>query len=162
VGISRLRDSRNYERWVPAARWAARFHAATRNLPPAVTSFLPSYDAAHYQRCAERVGKILPGLNVSDRALVTRALDQYLTHLDWFAALPRTVVHGQFFGKNIMLRVRRGDRMLAVIDWETAALGPGGFDLVSLSSGRWTASERQTMWRAYFDEYQACTGLLQD
>jgi thiamine kinase-like enzyme len=52
--------------------------------------------------------------------------------------------------------------MLAVIDWETAALGPGGFDLVSVSSGRWTNRERQTMWRAYFDEYEACTGFSQN
>jgi hypothetical protein len=41
VGTSRLRDCRNYERWVPAARWAARFHAATRDLPQSVTSFSP-------------------------------------------------------------------------------------------------------------------------
>src|SRR6266702_4325617 len=51
TGSSRLRDCRNFVRWVPAARWAARFHAATRNLPASQTNFLPSYDAAHFRRC---------------------------------------------------------------------------------------------------------------
>lgn len=161
VGTSRLRDSRNYARWVPAARWAARFHAATRNLPQLQTSFLPVWDLAHYHRCAERVRRILPELNAQDQALTSQALEQYGSRIGWFAALPKTVIHGQFFGKNIMLRARRGDRMLAVIDWETAALGPGGFDLVSVSSGRWTDEQRQSMWRAYFDEFKHCAGSSQ-
>ena len=161
VGTSRLRDSRNYARWVPAARWAARFHVAVRNLPQSHTSFLPVWDLAHYHRCAERARGILRELNVQDRALVSQALEHYESRIGWFAALPKTVIHGQFFGKNIMLRTRRGDRMLAVIDWETAALGPGGFDLVSVSSGRWTDVQRHSMWQAYFDEFNACTGLSQ-
>jgi hypothetical protein len=160
VGTSRLRDSRNYARWVPAARWAARFHAATRNLPQLQMSFLPVWDLAHYRRCAERVRGILPALNAQDRALVSQELEYYLSRIDCFAALPKTVIHGQFFGENIMLRARQGDRMLAVIDWETAALGPGGFDLVSVSSGRWTDEQRQSMWRAYFDEFK-CAGFSQ-
>jgi len=158
VGKSRLRDCRNYERWVPAARWAARFHATTRNLHASQTSFLPVWDVAHYQGCAERVRKILPGLSGQDRLLVAEALDHYEHRIDWFAALPKSVIHGQFFGKNIMLRRRNAAHPLAVIDWETAALGPGGFDLVSVSSGMWTGDQRQAMWRAYFDEYQTRAG----
>ena len=57
-----------------------------------------------------------------------------------------------------MLRRRNAAHPLAVIDWETAALGPGGFDLVSVSSGMWTGDQRQAMWRAYFDEYQTRAG----
>ena len=159
VGTSRLRDCRNYERWVPAARWAARFHATTRNLQASQTNFLPEWDAGHYRRCAERVRKVLPGLNRQDRLVITDALDHYANRLDWFAALPKSVIHGQFFGKNIMLRHRNAVHPLAVIDWETAALGPGGFDLVSVSSGRWTDEQRQAMWRVYFDEYETCAGV---
>jgi hypothetical protein len=162
IGTSRLRDSRNYARWVPAARWAARFHAATRNLPPYVTRFLPAYDYEHYRRCAERVRGILPGLEPRDRKLAEPALEHYVNRLEWFAGLPRNVIHGQYFGKNIMLRSRNHDQALAVIDWETAALGPGTYDLVSVSSGRWTDQQRRAMWRAYFDQYCAETGLPRD
>lgn len=162
IGGSRLRDSRNYKRWVPAASWAARFHAQTRNLPATVTSFLPAYDYKHYKRCADRVRGILPELQPRDRRLVEPALDHYVNRLEWFASLPRTVIHGQYFGKNIMLRPGNHDEPLAVIDWETAAHGPGTYDLVSISSGRWTDPQRQAMWRAYFDEYRAETRLTLD
>jgi thiamine kinase-like enzyme len=49
-----------------------------------------------------------------------------------------------------------------VIDWETAAIGPGYIDLVSISAGQWTPEQRQAMWRAYFEQYQAETGLPMD
>ncbi|HYY72743.1 MAG TPA: aminoglycoside phosphotransferase family protein [Candidatus Bathyarchaeia archaeon] len=162
IGGSRLRDSRNFNRWVQAARWSARFHARTRNLHAAVTSFLPVRDHKHYQLCAESVRSILPDLRPRDRRLIEPALTHYVRRLDWFAALPRTVIHGQYFAKNIMLRLRHHDQPLAVIDWETAALGPGMYDLISISSGGWAEDERRIMWRAYFDEYQAETGIARE
>lgn len=155
IGGARLRDSRNYKRWVPAAQWAARFHARTRSLPPSATRFLPVYDGRHFRRCAEKVRSILPGLQPQDLQLVEAGLAHYANRLEWFAALPRTIIHGQYFGKNIMLRPLNHIQPLAVIDWETAALGPGTYDLCSISSGRWTERQRFAMWRAYFDEY--CT-----
>src|SRR5437588_97925 len=158
IGAARLRDSRNYKRWVPAAQWAARFHARARHLPVSATRFLPVYDREHYDRCAQRVRDILPGLQPRDRQLVEPALAHYESRLQWFAELPRTVIHGQLFGKNIMLRPRNHEQPLAVIDWETAALGPGIYDLVSVSSGRWTENQRNVMWRAYFDQYSAESG----
>jgi aminoglycoside/choline kinase family phosphotransferase len=160
TGSSRLRDSRNFVRWVPAAQWAARFHAATRNLPAAQTSFLPSYDAAHFRHCAARIQQILPTLESKDRELVERAYNHYESRIDWLDGLSRSVIHCQFFGKNIMLRPKTHKHHIAVIDWETAALGPSSFDLASVSSGRWTARERESMWRAYFDQYQAETHLV--
>ncbi len=162
TGSSRLRDCRNFIRWVPAAQWAARFHAATRNLPASQTNFLPSYDAAHFRRCAARIQKILPGLESKDRQLIERACNHFENRIDWLNGLSRSVIHGQFFGKNIMLRPKSHKHHIAVIDWETAALGPSSFDLVSVSSGRWTARERESMWRAYFDQYQAETRLALD
>ena len=162
IGGSRLRDSRNYQRWVSASRWAARFHSRTRNLLASITNFLPVYDFKRYQRCAKRVRSILPDLQPSDRRLVEPALSHYVDRMEWFAALPRTVIHGQYFGKNIMLRPRNHEQPLAVIDWETAALGPGTYDLVSVSCGGWTAHQRRVMWRAYFDEHQAETGVARD
>lgn len=148
--------------WVQAARWSGRFHARTRNLPAAVTSFLPARDYKHYQHCAESVRSILPDLQPRDRRLIAPALNHYARRLEWFAALPRTVIHGQYFAKNIMLRLRNHDQPLAVIDRETAALGPGMYDLISISSGGWTEDERRVMWRAYFDEYHAETGIARE
>jgi hypothetical protein len=140
--------------WTEAARWAARFHAATRDLPAAQTDFLAQYDQAHYRRCAERVEGLMPRLDPGERKLVSRGLECYARRIEWLSALPRCVIHGQFFGQNILLRGTAAPRIV-VIDWETPALGPGLFDLVSLTSGKWTLEERQIMWAAYFDAYAA-------
>jgi len=142
-------------RWTAAARWAARFHAATRSLPDAQTEFLPRYDEAHYRGCLDRVEKILPNLGAPERELVRCGLDCYARRIKWLSALPRCVIHGQFFGRNIMLRRATGDRRIIVIDWETAAVGPPTFDLVSLTAGKWTEEERRAMRAAYFEEYRA-------
>jgi hypothetical protein len=157
-GRTVLHNYLDMPRWKAAARWAARFHAATRDLPPARVSFLPSYDAAHYQRCAERVAQILPTLDADERALVERGLERFVERIDRLSALPRCVIHGQYFGKNIMLRRANAAQRIIVIDWETAARGPGSFDLVSLTAGKWTPAQRRAMRRAYTEQYEAETG----
>jgi len=161
-GRSLLRSTADVDRWTMAARWAARFHAATRNLPDDRTSFLPQQDHSHYRKCADRVQQILPNLEARERRVVSQGLACYIRCIDWLSALPRTVIHGQFFGQNILLRRGNSDHKIAVIDWETAALGPCIFDLVSLTSGKWTKEQRQTMWAAYFEQYQAETEQQMD
>jgi Phosphotransferase enzyme family len=153
-----LHDFLYMPRWIAAAQWAARFHAATGDLPAERTSFLPCYDEAHYRRAAERVAGILPHLAGRERELVERGLARYVEHIEALCALPRCVVHGQYFGKNILFRRQKGGSRIIVIDWETAALGPGAFDLVSLTSGKWTRKQRDEMRKAYFDAYQSETG----
>src|SRR2546430_14417879 len=59
-GRTVLHNYLDMPRWTAAARWAARFHAATRGLPETQTRFLPRYDEAHYRRCAQRVPQLLP------------------------------------------------------------------------------------------------------
>ena len=157
-GRTLLRNTLHLPHWTAAARWAARFHAATRDLPEAQTSFLPRYDREHYRRCVDRVEKILPNLDARERELVGRGLDCYAERIAWLDALPRSVIHGQFFGQNVMLRSGSTARRVVVIDWETAVLGPGTFDLVSLTSGKWTVEQRNAMWSAYFEQYRAETG----
>lgn len=153
-----LHDDLDLPGWTSAARWAARFHAATRDLPEGQTRFLPRYDREHYQRCAHRVEQILPELDGRERAAVERGLARFTERIEWLSALARCVIHGQYFGENIMLRRASTTQPIAVIDWETAALGPGTFDLVSLSSGKWTKRQRRAMWTAYVEQYQVATG----
>ena len=157
-GRSLLRSFADVNRWTVAARWAARFHAATRDLPEARTCFLPRHDPAYYWTCAERARQILPNLDARERRLVERGLECYARRIDRLGRLPRQVIHGQLFGQNIMLRRGHVAQKIAVIDWETAALGPGAFDLASLTSGKWTEEQKQVMRAAYFEEYQTATG----
>jgi aminoglycoside/choline kinase family phosphotransferase len=157
-GRTVLHNFLDMPRWTAAARWAARFHAGTRLLPDTRTSFVPRWDETHYRGCADRVREILPNLPGQERELVSRGLDCYTERIDWLSARPRSVIHGQFFGKNILLRRAGAGHRIVVIDWETAALGPGTFDLVSLTSGKWTTEQRHAMRTAYLEQYEIETG----
>ncbi len=159
AGASPLNLCGNFARWILAVQWAARFHAETRSIADSCIRFLPRYDRDRYSQCAERIEKILPDLDKRDREIVHLALDRFIPCINALAELPHSVIHGQYFGKNIMLRIRNPERLIAVIDWETAAVGPSVFDLVSLTSGKWTDEQRLAMWRAYFDACQAEAGL---
>lgn len=158
VGQQMLQGEKGVAAWADACRWAARFHVATRNLPAAQTAFLPVYDEGHYRRCAAHVEEMVRRLDPAEGEVVRRGLDYFAERIEWLGMLPRCVIHGQFFGKNVMLRPPPAAHRIAVIDWETAALGPAVFDLASISSGKWTAEQRLVMWRAYHDQYQAETG----
>jgi hypothetical protein len=158
VGDRLLHGEKDAGVWVDVCRWAARFHAATRDLPAAQTAFLPVYNERYYRRCAESAARMLPGLDAVQGDVVRRGLDYFIERIEWLSTLPRCVIHGQLFGKNVMLRRPRAAHRIAVIDWETAALGPGVYDLASISAGKRTPEQRLAMWRAYADEYHAKTG----
>ncbi len=153
-GRELLRNTADLQRWITAARWIARFHGRSRALDPGRTGFLPRYDLAHYRRCAQRVEEILPGLSTDERPLVARGLERFRSLIPALAEVPVSVIHGQYFGQNILLRGRGGTLRAVPIDWETAALGPAAFDLVSLTSGKWTPEQRLAMKHAYLEEYR--------
>src|SRR5262245_38913673 len=158
AGNTPLAWNPDFDLWIAAARWAADFHAVTRHLPAAQTSFLPPYGDAQYLDCAERIEKKLPDLDAAHRPAVRRALDHYMGIIDGFGTLPQSIIHGEFFGKNIVVRGGCPDRPLAVVDWESSAVGPSYLDLVSLASGPWQAPQKQALWRAYFDRHQTDPG----
>ena len=158
-GQRMLQSERDLTPWASACRWVAGFHAATKDVAPEQTAFLPVYDESYYRRAAEQVGRLIARVDAATGAVLQRGLDHFTANIEWLSALPRSVIHGQYFGKNIMLRPEEAEHPVAVIDWETAAVGPGVFDLASISSGKWTADQREAMWLAYAAEYQQATGV---
>ena len=148
----------DFQHYLAAARWAARFHAAVRDIPAAQTNFLIHHDQTHYHHCGERLEQNLSKFDAQQRQVIHQALDCYNGIIDHLNNLPRCLIHGEFFSENIVVRPRPHEQ-ISVIDWETAALGPSYVDLVSISAGQWTPEQRQAMWRAYFEQYQAETGL---
>jgi aminoglycoside/choline kinase family phosphotransferase len=149
VGPHRLGHSLDLDRYVQAAAWAARFHAAA----PATSGDerLLRFDRAYYERLGRRLEARLERVIKQDRPLVERALAGYGELVQLVDVLPSGMIHGEFFGKNVLLRPDRSADAIAVIDWETAAIGPRYVDLVSISAGRWTRSQRMAMRRAYFE-----------
>ena len=162
AGVRRLNGYGGFGHWREAARWAARFHVLARSLPQRSTAFLPRYDERHYLSCVEPAERALRRLDGDARALVRKALRAYRGLAPGLATLPTSVIHGEYFGRNIVVRRRSDTGKIAVVDWESAAIGPSYLDLVSLTAGRWTLRQRQAMWDAYADEYERIAGVAID
>lgn len=157
TGPKRLSRLGDFSLWVDAAGWAARLHAVHGHDLQARTDFLPRYDTICFTDCARKLEHRLVKFNARQQYLITKALDRYYRILGDLCALPQHLIHGEFFGKNIMIRPGKGDETIAVIDWETAAFGPRCIDLVSITAGRWTPEQRAAMCKAYIFQYEAET-----
>lgn len=122
-----------------AGRWLGALHTA---VPAAVAAALPERGPAHYLDCLRRTRAAIeqsrgnPALGPAHAAV----LDALLVRLarlearwaaveDCCAAMPETVVHGDFVPKN--LRVRRDAAGVALLcfDWGGAGRGPAAVDL---------------------------------
>jgi hypothetical protein len=148
VGPHRLGHRLDLGLFEQAAAWAGRFHDATTGMSS--DERLLRLDRAHYERQGRHLEACQERIVAENRPLVERALARCgeLVHL--IDGLPHGLIHGEFFGKNVLIRPDRAMGAIAVVDWETAATGPQYVDLVSISAGRWTRSQRMAMRRAYF------------
>ena len=128
--------------WTAAAAWLAGFHrtwaeparlaVATRRVP------LRRHDLAHLRHLGQRAASRRDGLPQPVRHGWSWA-SQVL------ASCPRTVVHGECYASDVL--VSDAGRV-AVLDWETTALGTGWEDLAALVTG-WDAAGRDAMLEAY-------------
>ena len=158
TGPKRLSRLGDFTLWVDAARWVARLHAIAPATIRAEAHFLPSYDSAHFAECGRRIEVALGRFGKEHQIIVSKALDRYYGLLDDLCSFPQHLIHGEYFGKNVMIRPEESDKAIAVIDWETAAFGPRCVDLASITAGRWTPEQRATMCRAYIEQYGIETG----
>jgi aminoglycoside phosphotransferase (APT) family kinase protein len=72
--------------------------------------------------------------------------DQVVARL---AELPTTFIHGEFYASNVLIERGGGNLRVCPIDWENAAVGPGVIDLAALTTGSWSAAEREQIARGY-------------
>lgn len=119
------------ESMASAARWLGRFHAAGQeHLQATATPFLEPYDEAYFLGWAERTWRYL-----RNRDRHPEWLKQLCTHfrdpLSSLLSAPLTVIHGEFYPENILVR----DKAIYPVDWESAALAAGEIDLASLTEG---------------------------
>jgi len=144
------------ELWEEAARWLARFHAA---LAPERERHrrearLLDHDAAFYRRWTERAREFAP-----DEKEIKWLAERHEQIVEALLALPRTVVHGEFYASNVLVASdsghtpvgRKSDTRVAPVDWELAAVGSGLSDLAALVSG-WPDGDRAAIAAAYAAE----------
>ena len=123
-------------RWEGVATWLGALHRRFTGHEIELRAAVPRLlDERAYARWLERAASRLDG--VLDLAVCRAALTE-------LAALPRTLVHGEFYPSNVLVA---GDRVVP-IDWETAGVGPGVLDLAALLTG-WDEDAAQRLVRAY-------------
>jgi hypothetical protein len=123
------------EDWQRAARWLARLHATFAGTPPC-SRLLLDHDAAYYRLWPRRAAARAPE--------VSWIAARYEPVVERLVALPRTLIHGEFYASNVLVA---GERV-APVDWEMAAVGAGLVDLAALVTG-WTGEERAAILAAY-------------
>jgi thiamine kinase-like enzyme len=81
-----------------------------------------------------------------------RIADRYDVVVTRLMELGVTLIHGEFYGSNVLVRETpptASAGRICPVDWEMASLGPGLLDLAALTSGAWTDTQRQAMASAY-------------
>jgi aminoglycoside phosphotransferase (APT) family kinase protein len=136
--------------WARAAAWIGRFHAG---FTPARAQRLASrvrvlihdeefywtwlYRAVRFTAAHTARRRLLEDIGRGYGAIVARLL-----------ALPRTLIHGEFYASNVLVSFDTAAVRVCPVDWEMAALGPGLIDLAALVTG-WAGAERETIEGAY-------------
>jgi Phosphotransferase enzyme family len=139
------------EVWEEVARWLAglhdRFAGETADLRTK-NPHLFDFETTWFDLWRGRAQKALVESDDSRASALLGALDRYDEVIEKLEALPRTLVHGEFYPSNVM--VARDDSGLRVcpVDWEMAGTGPGLLDLAALSGG-FGRSERGRLFSAY-------------
>jgi len=145
--------------WHQAARWLARFHGeASRfpDLPQLLGSVRPlKYDRHTYANWVIRAESALRGTLLShDRRAAkrfARIVQRYDRVIDRLCQLPQTLVHGEFYPANIVMRWTGRTHQVCPIDWELTGWAAGVLDLAALSAGRWSESDKRAILAAYHD-----------
>jgi hypothetical protein len=136
--------SRDPDAMIHAARWIGRFHA--RNEPLRADdrlAFLRSYNPAYYMGWARRADRLFAPWRAR-LPWLSPLCKEFRTYASSLVGAPRTVIHGEYFGLNIIYR--NGTSWAA--DWQSAAIAPGEIDLASLTHS-WPAALIRKCERAY-------------
>ncbi|MFO0810199.1 MAG: phosphotransferase [Gemmataceae bacterium] len=129
---------------VRAADWLGRFHATlAHRFAGARPSGLTVYDAAYYQGWARRAEEFA-GSWFGEFPWLVGFAERFEGAIALLVAAEPTLVHGEFYPHNILVRADG----IYPVDWESAAIGAGEIDLVTLSDG-WPADDIAACDAAY-------------
>ena len=140
------------ELWEAAAAWLGSMHRQLAGqLDRSGDLRLLDYDAAHYRRWIERAHGFAgaPEQPPARRRSIEWLVPRYQAASEELLALPRTIVHGEFYASNVLVAGDLASPRVAPVDWELAASAPGVVDLAALVSGGWSEEDRSAIAAAY-------------
>jgi hypothetical protein len=139
--------------WEAAAAWLGAMH---RQLGEELDGHRASgrlleYDRAYYRRWIERARQFAraPGQPDSRARSVDSLLARYEPAIEELLAMPKTVIHGEFYASNVLVAGDAASPRVCPVDWELAAAAPGLIDLAALVSGGWSEEDREALVSAY-------------
>jgi Ser/Thr protein kinase RdoA (MazF antagonist) len=139
--------------WEAAAAWLGAMH---RQLGDELDRHradgrLLDYDRAYYRRWIERARQFAraPGESELRAQSVDSLLARYEPAIEELLAMPKTVIHGEFYASNVLVAGDGAAPRVCPVDWELAAAAPGPVDLAALVSGGWSDEDREALVSAY-------------
>jgi aminoglycoside phosphotransferase (APT) family kinase protein len=143
----------NFDRWVDAAGWlgwlqgyvaqdAARFESSP---------LLIRHDREYFARRAELALVEATHMSTPLARRLSGILAGYDRLIDVMVEQPRTLVHGNYRPKNILLDLEAEPLRVCAVDWEVAAIGATMYDLALLSDG-YESSRLEALFDAYRTE----------
>lgn len=147
-----LQEEGRWEVWKGAAAWLARFHLAS-GARTVRSGPLLRHDAELHRWWFRRALALAADAEEAaeaerreDRTRRVRSLERaHARAVEVVTALPRTVVHGEFYPSNVLVEGAR----IRPVDWEMAGLGPALLDLAALTVGSWDREQRTALAMAY-------------
>lgn len=144
--------------WRAAARWLAHFHQVAEEFSgpdhQAATNLI-EYGEEHFLCWAKRAESFLSAQSGTCDAdsirRFARIFDRYDRVTRFLSQLPTTLIHGEFYPSNVLMRRKERGHDVCPIDWELVGRGPGILDLAALSFGGWSPEKKRQIIQAYHD-----------
>jgi aminoglycoside phosphotransferase (APT) family kinase protein len=162
----RLAHVGEFATWQEVARYLAQVHNAVarrQNGHAATpTGRWLSYDREFYWQWIQRAQEYVrpdacsPGREGGQG--IERLARRYDRVIEGLLALPRTLIHGEFYAANVLIHQDNGHLRICPVDWEMAAVAPALMDLAALICGTWTDEEKRALALAYYDAREPDTG----
>lgn len=159
--------------WQASARWLATLHHQARPLSlqkeRVDSAALVRYDEAYFLQWAKRAECFLSNHLTDSDAETSRQFRKIFNRYDrvarFLSQLPSTLIHGEFYPSNVIMRRNGSSHHVCPIDWELAGRGSSILDLAALTFGGWSPEKKQGLIRAYHEAMPSASDLprtLQD
>lgn len=141
-----------FEAWIPSAAWLARLHAHFQGRAAELerSPLLVRHDEDYFR---SKAGSALRDLRRFSGRSMRRTADLLAGYGELAATMasrPRTLVHGNYRSKNVVIQRSPTGVRVAPVDWEVAAIGSPLYDLGHLLDGY-----RGKRLRALLDAYRS-------
>jgi hypothetical protein len=126
----------------PPAAWIGRFHLLNETRLEELAGIVNRYDFLYYLGWSQRTQELAAPLKLT---WLSEVCALYEDHVGELLDGTLTVIHGEYYPKNVLVR---SSGEVVPVDWESAAIAAGEIDVASLMEG-WDDVERRSCLTAY-------------